>query len=91
MKAALFYGGNDIRSIWISQDEIIVGAAGGTWVLEGDYSKAFGVDSPHTRIPGAIQSVGLLDTENITHMFASIVPGRFSNIFQIFVPDVKKT
>ena len=31
-------GGNDIRSIWISQDEVIVGSAGGTWVLEGDYS-----------------------------------------------------
>ncbi len=76
-------GGNDIRSIWISQDEVIVGSAGGTWVLEGDYSKAFGVDSTHTRIPGAIQSVGLLESENITHLFASIEPGRFSNIVPI--------
>ena len=76
-------GGNDIRSIWISQDEVIVGSAGGSWVLEGDYSKAFGVDSTHTRIPGAIQSVGLLELENISHLFASIEPGRFSNIVPI--------
>ncbi|MDP6899235.1 MAG: hypothetical protein QGF94_00150 [Candidatus Thalassarchaeaceae archaeon] len=74
---------NDIQVIHPTSDEIIIGSQWGSWILEGDYSRVTGVNAAHTRIPGRIVDLTILDLNGSDVVFAALDPGQYANMVLI--------
>jgi len=72
-------GANDIHTVLVDVDRIIVGSAWGTWAISGDYSNTYGLDSLD-RLPGVIASLSLSAASDDNRLFAGIDPGQFANL-----------
>ncbi|MEE2812086.1 MAG: hypothetical protein VX320_02595 [Candidatus Thermoplasmatota archaeon] len=71
---------NNIQDILPTEDGIIIGSQWGSWVLDGNYDRAIGIDPFNTRIPGKIADLCTLDVNGTVMLFAALDPGEYSNI-----------
>ena len=74
-------GGNDIRSILIADEQVIIGSAANTGFRGQPFNDIWHSEG-HTRIP-PIQSIALGSINNVSKLYAGINPGRFANIAPI--------
>ncbi len=72
-------GANNVHAILPLGDEVLIGSVFGTWVLNGDYARSLGVDTGHTRIPGVVTELAVMDVDGNETVFAGLYPGRYSN------------
>ena len=72
-------GANDVHAILPLGNEVIIGSRMGTWVLDGDYARGLGIDDQHTRIPGFVTELVVMEVDGNDTIFAGLHPGRYSN------------
>ena len=70
---------NDVYDILPLGTEVVIGSQWGTWVLDGDHGFVSGLDVDHTRIPGKIADLAVLDINGAVTLFAGLDPGRYAN------------
>ena len=68
-------GSNDVHSIHIFENQVIVGSKDGTWVLEGGYQGVTGMSDNQTFLPGLVTSLTTIESSESIIMFAGISPG----------------
>ncbi len=70
---------NNIRAIYSTGEQIILGSNAGTWILSGDYSNVYEIDKQEL-IPGHISEIATyVENDNMT-IFAASDPGEYSNL-----------
>ena len=74
---------NDVLSILPLGDEVIIGSQWGSWALDADHSRSSGVEPDHTRIPGRIVDMTVLDVDGESMLFAALDPGKYANMVLI--------
>jgi hypothetical protein len=74
---------NDIHSILPLGDEVIIGSQWGSWALDADHTRSSGVEPDHTRIPGRIVDMTVLDIDGQPFLFAALDPGAYANMVLI--------
>ena len=70
---------NDIHSIHVTGEQIILGSSAGTWILSGDYSNVYEIDNQE-QIYGHISEIATVDISGNLTIFAASAPGQFSNL-----------
>jgi len=79
LDSASITGANDIHSVLVDEQRIVVGSAWGTWAISGDYSSTYGLDDLG-RIPGVIAAMAISSASGQQSMYAGIDPGQYSNL-----------
>ena len=74
---------NNIQSILPLGDEVIVGSQWGTWALDADHVRSSGVEPDHTRIPGRVVDMTVLEVDGVPYIFAALDPGVYANMVLI--------
>ncbi|MCS5535988.1 MAG: hypothetical protein NZ802_09060, partial [Candidatus Poseidoniales archaeon] len=74
---------NDVLSILPLGDEVIIGSQWGSWALDADHTRSSGVEPDHTRIPGRIVDMTVLDIDGQPFLFAALDPGVYANMVLI--------
>ncbi|MEE3310058.1 MAG: hypothetical protein VX230_01020, partial [Candidatus Thermoplasmatota archaeon] len=74
---------NDIHSILPLGDEVIIGSQWGSWALDADHTRSSGVEPDHTRIPGRIVDMTVMEMDDQSFLFAALDPGVYANMVLI--------
>jgi len=73
-------GAHDVRAIVPLGDEVVVGSAAGTWVMDGDHGNVLGLDETHTSIPGIITHATVYEHGGNRTLYAAVDPGRYAGL-----------
>ena len=74
---------NNIQSILPLGDEVIVGSQWGTWALDANHVRSSGIEPDHTRIPGRVVDMTVLELNGTSFIFAALDPGTYANMVLI--------
>ena len=81
--ALVHLGGHDVRIILPLGDQVVIGSAAGTWVLEGDHASVLGLDETHSNVPGIITRLAVVEVAGNDTLIAAVDPGRFAGLTTI--------
>ncbi len=71
-------GANDIHTVLVLEDQLLVGSAAGLWSIDGGRTATFGM-AEQAMLPGELVTLATVNLDGTTTVLAGSAPGRFAN------------